>query len=93
MSLANRYCNPEQLDDVDRSNGLEDEDINPSVVQYLVYGKFKRNERDRLGLVTMRWLSLTDLDDSSVEAEEGDTALDVWEAESARVRARARRER
>ena len=87
---AHRFCDPQKLDEVDQENGLTEEEMTSSL-EYLIRGKFRRREGDQVGRVAMLWLSIADLDASSLTEEAIDEALEAWEAEEARLRAEAAR--
>ena len=55
-----------KLDEVDQQNGLTEQEILEGL-EYLVLGHFKRNERDRKGIDKMAWLSIDDLERSSLQ--------------------------
>merc|ERR1712224_330823 len=56
-----RSCDTAELDDVDFRNGLHDDD---QVLEFLVHGRFQKDERDIRGFNAMRWLSVQQLQDT-----------------------------
>ena len=87
--MLGRFCDPDQLGDVEKENGLR-EDLMLSSLEYLVLGKFERKDGDALGTVKMLWLTLAELiTDSALSEEAADAPISKWEAEEARLRAEA----
>ena len=63
-------------------------------VEYLVLGRFKREERDEYGTRTMAWRAIASAAFDSlptVSKQDVDAKLDEWELLGARVRKKARR--
>ena len=85
---AGRYCNPGELDDVDRRNGLDSKSI-LGLMEYLVLGHFEQGPRDEKGFDSMRWFTLEQLNESEIDDSDVDKALDEWEAASAAARKQA----
>ena len=74
------------MEDVQKENGPS-EDVVLSSLEYLILGKYEREDGDLIGTVKMLWLTTAELiNDSALSEEAADAALVKWEAEEARVR-------
>ena len=77
------------MEDVQKENGPS-EDVVLSSLEYLILGKYEREDGDLIGTVKMLWLTTAELiNDSALSEEAADAALVKWEAEEARIRAEA----
>merc|ERR1711998_87857 len=52
---GSRWCDPLTLDDVELRNGVHESDQS---LQYLVHGKFKKDDRDIRGFFAMRYVTI-----------------------------------
>ena len=52
---GSRCCDPAELDDVELRNGVHEND---QLLQYLVHGKFQKDERDIRGYFAMHYLTV-----------------------------------
>ena len=83
---GSRCCDPAELDDVELRNGVHENDQS---LQYLVHGKFQKDERDIRGYFAMHYLTVDQMrdalgDEAAVAAvEEYKLALTRWPASPA----------
>ena len=68
-ALARRICDPSKLDEVDRRNGLLEQEMEENL-EYLVLGHFQKNNRDIKGYDDTVWITLTDLEEAEAVSEE-----------------------
>ena len=72
--MLRRFCDPDQLGDVQKENGPS-EDFVLSSLEYLILGKYEREDGDMIGTVKMLWLTTAELiNDSALSEEAADAA-------------------
>lgn len=76
------------MDDVDKRNGLSDEELAEGGIEYFVCGKFQAGEKDTKMFDSSLWVPLQELE--ALGGEAFDTAMGVFDAREPRLRQEAR---